>query len=113
MTLEELKPLISKEIRKRRLYFGLTHQAMANKIGVTKPAWVQYETTNAPIQLGTLLNVCRGLECSLLDFFNSIFGIKKYPEEELENEIKEVVSSALDKAGVSAEVNIILRMVRQ
>lgn len=112
MTLEELKPLISKEIRKRRLYFGSTHQAMANKIGITKPAWVQYETTSAPIQLDTLLNVCRALECTLPDFFNSIFGIKKYPEEELENEVKETISNALDKAGVSAEVNVILRVVR-
>lgn len=112
MKLEELKPLISKEIRKRRLFFGLTHQAMANRIGVSKPAWVQYETTSAPIQLDTLLNVCRALECTLPDFFNSIFGIKRYPEEELEKKVKKTISGALKKTGVSAEINVILRIAR-
>ena len=109
MDIEELKCKISAQIKKRRIQLGLTQKQLADRIGTTRPWCTMMEKQNPPIQLDTLLKVCTALECTLAEFFNVLYGQDKFPEEIIEEKIKQSVFKALGQENIIADVKVFLR----
>jgi transcriptional regulator with XRE-family HTH domain len=108
MDIDELKLKISYQIKTRRKQLGLTQKQLADRIGCSKPWVTMMERQNPPLQLDTLLKVCSALECTLLEFFNILYGQTKFPEELIAEKIKQSVFEALSQEPIIADVHVFL-----
>lgn len=105
MTLEDLKPLIGAEIRRRRLEMGVIQGELAKKIGVSRAYWTMMEGRQSPTNLDGLFKVCGALGCNFTDFFGSILGVANNPPAPA----SKVISNISGQSGLSAEVTVIFK----
>lgn len=109
MDINDLKPLIAKEIRRRRQNLGLTQREIAEKLGTTRVYATKMESDNPPTNLEGLLSVCDIFGCTLIDFFASVYATAEIIGVIKPKEVERAIKKSLRSQRISAEVNLTIR----
>lgn len=77
---EKLK-YIANNIKSNRVRCGLTQEDMANKLGISRVTYCDYETNPQRLKIETLQFIADILYCDLADFFKELNVTKSNTEE--------------------------------
>lgn len=75
--MEDIKIAFGKRVKELRLQKGISQEKLANIAGVDRTYMTQVENGKRNLTIEKIRQICKGLNISLSDFFNSDYFIEE------------------------------------